>query len=86
MNKFTCFLVPPVGGSPLGGSDSLSTIGPDSASDNCYAARTAYRLVSVDKVQVLLLAHEGTFASTANLSVAGKDFKSVRIKYLAPML
>ena len=29
MNKFTCFLVPPGGGSPLGGSDSLSTIGPE---------------------------------------------------------
>ena len=29
MNKFTCFLLPPGGGSPLGGSDSLSTIGPD---------------------------------------------------------
>ena len=29
MNKFTCFLVPPGGGSPLGRSDSLSTIGPE---------------------------------------------------------
>lgn len=43
-------------------------------------------LINVDKVQVLLLAHGGTFASMANLSVAGKDFKISRIKYHALML
>ena len=40
----------------------------------------------MDKVQVVLLAHEGTFASMPNLDVTGKDFRISRIKYLAPIL
>ena len=40
----------------------------------------------MDKVQVLLLAHAGTFASMANLSVSGKDFSISLMIYLAPML
>ena len=51
-----------------------------------YAASTACRLISVEKVQVLLLAAGGTFASAANLSLSGKDFNISRIKYRAPML
>ena len=39
----------------------------------------------MDKVQVVLLAHEGTFASMPNLDVTDKDFSISRIKYLAPM-
>ena len=51
-----------------------------------YAVSSALRLISVAKVQVVLLEHEGTFASMSNLDVTGKDFRISRIKYLAPML
>ena len=71
----------------LGGEDSIST---DTAkTQNSYATKdtsSAFRLINVDHVQVLLLAAWGTSASSANLSLAGKDFKISRIKYRAPML
>ena len=51
-----------------------------------YAANTAFRLRNVDKVQVLLLVHSGTFAGMPNLTVSGKVFSISLIKYLAPML
>ena len=50
-----------------------------------YYASSALRLINVAKVQVVLLEHEGTFASISNLDVTGKDFSISRIKYLAPM-
>ena len=51
-----------------------------------YAAIAAFRLIKVDKVQVVLLAHSGTFASVSNLTVSGKDLRISLTKYLAPML
>ena len=50
------------------------------------AASAALRLISVDKVQVLLLLAEGTSASSRCFAVAGKGFMSSRIKYRAPIL
>ena len=50
------------------------------------AASAALKLINVDKVQVLLLLTEGTFASSRCFDVSGKDFVSSRIKYRAPML
>ena len=51
-----------------------------------YAVNSACKLSNVDKVQVLLLEQEGTFASMSNLTVSGKDFMISRTKNLAPML
>ena len=51
-----------------------------------YAASSAFRLSDVDKVQVVLLVHWGTFASMPNPTFAGKDFKISRMKYRAPIL
>ena len=47
---------------------------------------SAFKLINVDNVQVLLLAAWETFASSANLSLTGKDFSISRTKYLLPML
>ena len=73
-------------GFPLGESDNLSTIQPELRSLSAYAASSAFRLINVDKVQVLLLVSAGSFASAANLSFSGKDFVISLIKYRAPML
>ena len=53
-----------------------------------YAAAqsSAYRLISVDSVQVLLFAHCGTFAVMRCHSVAGMDFPISRTKYREPIL
>ena len=51
-----------------------------------YTAKTAFSLINVDKVQVLLLEHSGTFAEMSNPAVTGKDLSISRIKYLAPIL
>ena len=51
-----------------------------------YAAKAAFRLRKVDKVQVLLLEHFGTFAEMSNPVVTDKVLRISRIKYLAPML
>ena len=71
----------------LGDGDFIST---DTAkTQNSYDTKdisSAFRLINVDHVQVLLLLHGGTFASMSNLSFSGKDFKISRIKYRAPML
>ena len=73
-------------GFPLGESDNLSTIQPELRSLSAYAASSAFRLINVDKVQVLLLVSAGSFASASNLSFSGKDFVISLIKYRAPML
>ena len=71
----------------LGGGDFIST---DTAgTQKSYAAKdisSAFRLMSVDNVQVLLLLHGGTFASMSNLELSSRDLKISLIKYLAPML
>ena len=51
-----------------------------------HAVITAFNSSKVDKVQVVLLAHPGTFAWMSNLSVSGKDLRISRTKYLAPTL
>ena len=61
-------------GFPLGESDNLSTIQPELRFLSAYAASSAFRLINVDKVQVLLLVSAGSFASASNLSFSGKDF------------
>ena len=43
-------------------------------------ASPALRLRSVEKVQVVLLVHEGTFASMSNLAIAGKDFLGFAVR------
>ena len=58
----------------LGDGDSIST---DTAkTQSSYDTKdisSAFRLINVDHVQVLLLLHGGTFASMSNLSFSGKD-------------
>jgi hypothetical protein len=51
-----------------------------------YEAKAAFRLSKVDKVQVLLLEHSGTFAEMSNPVVTGRVFNISLIKYLAPIL
>ena len=55
--------------------DSLST---DTAKTQYYAMarNSALRLINVDKVHWALFATAGTFASSSDLSVAGKDLSS----------
>jgi hypothetical protein len=60
--------------------------GLNSASYAVADIRAAFRLISVDNVQVLLLSAPGTLASSDNLSLVGKDFKISLTKYLLPML
>ena len=71
----------------LGGGDFIST---DTArTQKPYATKdisSAFRLMSVDNVQVLLLLQRGTLASMRNLELSSRDFKISLIKYLAPML
>ncbi len=66
--------------------DCLST---DTAKAQEHAAikvmSPAFKLMRVDKVQVLLFVQEGTFASTSDLTVSGRDFKSSWMKYRAPI-
>ena len=62
----------PQGGSPLGGSVSslpyALNSGPGLTHDEAVIS-PAFRLIRVDKVQVLLLEHSGTFASMSSLTV-----------------
>ena len=80
MSKDTCFLMPPLPRRFL-----FRRIGLPFHHTACTqlpaacAASTACRSINVDKVQVLLLAAAGTFASSANLSLSGKDFTISRI-------
>ena len=61
---------------PLGGGDFIST---DTArTQKSYAAKdisSAFRLINVDNVQVLLLLHRGTLVSMRNLELSSRDFK-----------
>lgn len=60
----------------LGGGGFIST---DTArTQKPYATKdisSAFRLMSVDNVQVLLLLHGGTLASMRNLELSSRDFK-----------
>ena len=85
--KVACFLCRHwYDGCPLGTSDCLSTDTVITQITYTALLSSAWRLIRVDRVQVLLLLHWGTFASMRNLSVAGTDFNISLIKYLPPML
>lgn len=58
--------------------DYLSTIQPKLRTQAARALSSAFRLISVEWVQVLLRAKGGTLASIAHLTVAGKDFRIAR--------
>ena len=80
---------------PIGALRHLPALGgrttflPYSKNSDTYTAKgvsSAFKLIKVENVQVLLLAHWGTFASMPNLSVTEQDFRISLMKYLAPML
>lgn len=84
--QVACFLLPASRQVPLSGFGLPLHHTAMAQHHAAAAASAALRLINVDKVQVLLLHTEGTFASSCCSTVSGRDFMSSRMKYRAPIL